>query len=199
VSLPRLVASVARKRAQPVRSDAELLTEIARGNLPELGELYDRHHRDVWRVLRRTMVGDGDVDDLVQATFLALPKIAASFDGRESCRGWLCGIAVRLAARQRRGFGRWVRMLTSFRETARETQVPDPQSLASGREQLRALERALARLGAKKRDAFVLVELEGLSTEEAARALEVPAATIRTRLFHARAELARALKREGAL
>ena len=182
-----------------MRSDAELLAQIAAGELPELGELFDRYHLDVWRVLQRTTASEGDVDDLVQATFLALPKIAPSFDGRESCRGWLCGIAVRLAARQRRGFGRWVRVLTSFREVASTVHAQDPQRIASGREQLRVLERALAKLGVKKRDTFILVELEGLSTQDAARALDVPAATIRTRLFHARAELSHALKREGAL
>ena len=195
---PRVLADVSRRRA-PARSDADLLAQIARGEVLELGELYDRYHRDVWRVLHRTMVSNADVDDLVQATFLALPKIAGSFDGRDSCRGWLCGIAVRLAARQRRGVGRWIRTLISFREVANEAPPPSPQAIASGRQELRALERALAKLGAKKRDAFVLVELEGLSNEEAARALEVPSATVRTRLFHARAELARALKREGAL
>jgi RNA polymerase sigma-70 factor (ECF subfamily) len=40
---------------------------------------------------------------------------------------------------------------------------------------------------------FVLVELEGLSAEEAARVLEIPAATVRTRLFHARHELQAAM------
>jgi RNA polymerase sigma-70 factor (ECF subfamily) len=42
---------------------------------------------------------------------------------------------------------------------------------------------------------FVLVELEGLSAEEAARALDIPAATARTRLFHARRELQEAMER----
>jgi RNA polymerase sigma-70 factor (ECF subfamily) len=45
---------------------------------------------------------------------------------------------------------------------------------------------------------FVLIELEGLNTEEAAKALEIPPATVRTRLFHARRELEERLKRGGA-
>ncbi len=179
------------------RPDAELLTQVARGELGGLGELYDRYQRDVWRVLTRTMVHPGDVDDLVQATFLELPKIAASFDGRDSCRAWLCGIAVRLASRHRRGFGRWLRVLTAFGNEARQRPAVDPQSSAIGRQELRVLERALGKLSAKKREVFVLVELEGLAADDAARALEIPAATVRTRLFHARAELLEGMKREA--
>jgi RNA polymerase sigma-70 factor (ECF subfamily) len=59
------------------------------------------------------------------------------------------------------------------------------------------LERALAQLSDKKRAVFMLIELEGLSTEEAAKVLEIPAATVRTRLFHARRQLHAALEREG--
>ncbi len=179
------------------RTDAELLAQVARGELGALGELYDRYQRDVWRVLTRTMVHQGDVEDLVQATFLALPKIAASFDGRDSCRAWLCGVAVRLASRHRRGFGRWLRVLTSFGDEARRRRVSDPQASAVGRQELRVLERALRELTDKKREVFVLVELEGLSADDAARALGVPAATARTRLFHARAELLEAMQREA--
>jgi RNA polymerase sigma-70 factor (ECF subfamily) len=58
--------------------------------------------------------------------------------------------------------------------------------------------RALARLSAKKRAVFVLVELEGMTAEDAASALEIPAATARTRLFHARRELHEAMSEEGA-
>ena len=63
------------------------------------------------------------------------------------------------------------------------------------REELRAFEHALQRLPWKKREAFVLVEMEGVSIDEAARALCVPAATVRTRLFHARRELREAMRR----
>lgn len=186
--------------ANGARGDAELLRQTAQGELGALGELYDRYQRDVCRVLARTLGGGGnggDVEDLVQATFLELPKIAGGFDGRDSCRAWLCGVAVRLAARRRRSVGRWLRVLASFGAATRDTRAADPQAIASGREELRLLERALAKLSAKKRDVFVLVELEGLSAEEASAALGIPAGTVRTRLFHARDELLATMKREA--
>jgi RNA polymerase sigma-70 factor (ECF subfamily) len=189
--------------AQPLRprseksTDAELLAAVASGHLGALGELYDRYARDVWRAVRRSLPNDADVDDVVHATFLNLPRIAGSYDGRASCRNWLCGIGVRLAMRHRRGAGRLQRMLGSFAQTFIGRKVSDPEQRASNNQELVVLNRALAQLSEKKRAVFVLVELEGLSATEAATALEIPAVTARTRLFHARRELQQALKRGG--
>jgi RNA polymerase sigma-70 factor (ECF subfamily) len=137
------------------------------------------------------------VEDVVHATFLGVPRIAASYDGRTSCRNWLCGVAVHLAMRHRRGAGRFRRMLEAFAQTVVSRPSTDPERRASGNEELAVLDRALARLSEKKRAVFVLVEIEGLSADEAAKALEIPVATVRTRLFHARRELQGALQQGG--
>jgi RNA polymerase sigma-70 factor (ECF subfamily) len=177
--------------------DPQLVRDVASGDLGALGELYDRYARDVWRAVRRTLVDVTDVDDVVHATFLGLPRIAVSYDGRASCRNWLCGIAVNLGVRQRRGNRRFRRMLGAFAHTVSRGSTRDPERSASSSEELVVLDRALAALSEKKRAVFVLIELEGLCAEEVAQALEVPAATVRTRLFHARRELKVALEREG--
>jgi RNA polymerase sigma-70 factor (ECF subfamily) len=177
--------------------DAELLQSIAAGDLGALGEIYDRYSRDVWRAVRRSLGDSADVEDVVHQMFLKLPQIAPSYDGRASCKGWLCGIAVHLAMRHRRGAGRFHRMLTSFTQTLTGRAALDPERVAGGQQELAVLERALVELSDKKRAVFVLVELEGLTAEEAGRALEIPAATVRTRLFHARRELLEALERGG--
>ncbi|AKU94868.1 RNA polymerase sigma factor RpoE [Labilithrix luteola] len=181
-------------------SDAELLSAVARGDLGALGILFDRHHVDVWRFLGRYLGRTSeDVDDIVQQTFLELPKIAGAFDGRASCRSWLYGIALRLAFRRRRSLARLRRMVSKLTETSKTTAGPDPEAIAEGRQDLMAFERALGALGDKKRAAFVLVEIEGLSVDEAARALQIPAATVRTRTFHARQELRASMRKAGAL
>jgi RNA polymerase sigma-70 factor (ECF subfamily) len=177
--------------------DPQLLKDVASGDLGALGELYDRYARDVWRAVRRSLADATDVDDVVHATFLGLPRIAVSYDGRASCRNWLCGIGVNLAIRQRRGNRRFRRMLAAFAQTAGRRSMRDPERTASGKEQLVVLDRALAALSEKKRAVFVLIELEGLCAEEVGQTLEVPVATVRTRLFHARHELKMALEREG--
>jgi RNA polymerase sigma-70 factor (ECF subfamily) len=177
--------------------DPELLKDVVTGDLGALGELYDRYARDVWRAVRRALASPTDVDDVVHATFLGLPRIAASYDGRASCRNWLCGIGVNLAIRQLRGKKRFERMLVAFAHTLGGRSTKDPERGASGNEELTAIDRALSALSEKKRAVFVLVELEGLSAEEVGQSLEIPAATVRTRLFHARRELKVALESEG--
>jgi RNA polymerase sigma-70 factor (ECF subfamily) len=179
------------------REDPELLRAVSSGDLGALGELYDRYARDVWRAVRRSLVDPADVEDIVHAVFMKLPQVAASYDGRPTCRAWLCGVAVRLAMRHRRGLGRFQRMLRGFAGSRSAPISASPEQNASDREELLCFGHALARLSAKKRAVFVLVELEGLSSEEAAAALEIPAATVRTRLFHARREIDDALGRRS--
>ncbi len=191
------MSSLQKRSASGAKGDPELLAAIAAGDLGALGEIYDRYSRDVWRAVRRALGDASDVEDVVHQMFLKLPQIAPSYDGRASCKGWLCGIAVHLAMRHRRGAGRFHRMLSYFTQTLTGRSALDPERLAGGQQELVVLDQALADLSDKKRAVFVLVELEGLTAEEAGRALEIPAATVRTRLFHARRELLEALEKGG--
>jgi RNA polymerase sigma-70 factor (ECF subfamily) len=181
-------------------SDAELLAAVSDGDLSALGALYDRYARDVWRVLDRMTNGSGDVEDVLHTTFLNLPRLAARFDGRaSSCRNWLCGIAACLAIRHGRGLRRFTLMLARFGSAAVHASIVDPESQASCWEELRTLDRAVSALSPKKRAVFVLIECEGLSHSEVAAALQIPLATVRTRLFAAKDDLRAALLRREAL
>ncbi len=189
----------ARKAQSRTSSDAELLAAVSEGDLSALGALYDRHARDIWRVLERVTNGSSDVEDVLHATFLSLPKVAARFDRRApTCRNWLCGIATCLALRQRRSLRRFTLMLARFGMAAERPPSADPESQASSREDLGTLERAIAALTPKKRAVFVLVECEGLSHREVAASLQIPLATVRTRLFAAKDDLRVALLRREA-
>jgi RNA polymerase sigma-70 factor (ECF subfamily) len=193
---------VIRSRLRPearavARPDDQLLREIQAGDLGALGELYDRHARTAWRAVKRTLGGNADVDDVVHALFLKLPELARSYDGRENAGPWLAGIAVRMALRHRRGAGRFFKMLGSFAQSIAGRAHGDPETHSSERQELRAFESALAKLAPKKRAVFTLIEIEGLTTEQVALALEIPPATVRTRLHHARRELFAALERGG--
>jgi RNA polymerase sigma-70 factor (ECF subfamily) len=184
-----------RPEAGVVRPDDELLRRIHAGDVGALGELYDRHARGVWRAVHRTLGNDADVDDVVHGLFLRMPELAHSYDGRPNAGPWLVGIGVRMALRHRRGAGRFFKMLTSFAHTVARRAPGDPETQSSQREELRAFEVAFASLGARKRAVFTLIEVEGLTTDEVAAALEIPPATVRTRLHHARRELNAAVGR----
>jgi len=183
------------RRAHPKTStDAELLAAVSTGDLSALGALYDRHARDVWRVIDRVTNGSSDVEDVLHTTFMSLPRFAANFDGRSpSCRNWLCGVATRLALRHGRGLRRFSAMLARFGASTDHASLVSPESHACDREEVLALERAVAALSPKKRAVFVLIECEGLSHLEVAETLQIPVPTVRTRLFGAKNELRAAL------
>ncbi len=178
-------------------ASAAIVHRIAHGDLTALGELYTRYHADVRRHASRVLGNSADADDVTHATFLALPSIAVSFDGRPP-RPWLLGIATRLALRHRRGIGRFLATMTAMATSRRDETARDAESEAVAREEVRQFERALARIAAKKRAVFVLVEVEGMTTDDVARELGVPVATVRTRLHYARQELRAAMNRGGA-
>ena len=185
----------ARARVDASVTDEDLLARVAQGEAAALGAMFDRYHRDVYNFLGRMRCPAHELDDLVQGTFLALPDAATRYDGRGSVRAYLLGVAVQVARRERR---RIFRRLALWLERVHEVDTPDgerdPEQACVDRESARRLETALAKLPEAQRETFVLVEVEGLKGEEAARILGVPVNTVWTRLHYARAALRDALK-----
>lgn len=168
--------------------DAAIMSRLARGDSGALGELYDRYQAGIRRFIIRATSDASDVDDLLHATFLSAAKIAGRYDGRESCRPWLIGIAAQHIKRRHRAFGRLVAVLTSF--GGARARALDPRSSLDARPDV---ERALRLLSEPKRVTFLMAELEGLSCPEIAEALKIPIGTVWTRLHAARRELRQAL------
>lgn len=166
-------------------ADALAMGRLAGGDIDALGELYDRHQAAVRRFATRMTGSSDDGDDLVHATFLAALRTAGAFDAKRSCRAWLLGITARLIQRERSTLARWGRLLAGFR-TAEPSWVRDPEGVLSARE---GIERGLSHLSEAKRGVLLMAEVEGLSGEEIAEALDIPVGTVWTRLHHARREL----------
>ena len=181
------------RRGDAGESDADLLNRIGEGDLAPLGVLYDRHHDRVRQFVIRATAGGAHADDLVHETFLMLARIAGRYDGRASARPLLLGVAAQLVREQRRRAARWTEVLKSFAMTTGGRASPTPEATATVSEEMRRFDAALSRLSEEKRLVVLLVEAEGLSGEEAARALGVPLNTVWTRLHYAREELRRAL------
>jgi RNA polymerase sigma factor (sigma-70 family) len=184
-------AKAAERGAQPT-PDAELMQQLARGQLGALGELYDRYQAPLRSFLARATRDAHDVDDLLQAVFLAAAKSADRYDGRSSCRPWLIGIAAQLLRRRRQTFGRLLAALSAFK--AIQPKASDPRETLQSRTDI---EHALAQLSEPKRITVLMAEVEGLSCAEIAEALAVPVGTVWTRLHAARRELRHALQSDG--
>ncbi|APR86845.1 RNA polymerase ECF-subfamily sigma factor [Minicystis rosea] len=175
-------------------TDAQLFEAIATGDLGPLGTLFDRHHEEVRQFLLRAAPHDADVDDLVQETFLTASRAAASFDGRESGRPFLIGVAAQLVRRRRRTFARLRTLLDAF--GAAPVSAPrTPEESTSAAQEEERMRAAIASLSDDRRLVLVMVEYNGLSGVEVAKIIDKPVGTVWRRLHEARAEIRRTLTR----
>jgi RNA polymerase sigma-70 factor (ECF subfamily) len=167
------------------------MERLARGEIHALGEIYERHHAAVHRFVARSTAGSSDTEDIVHNTFLLVPRIAKSFDARLSCRAWLLGIAARLMHRRGRSLTRFARMILGLGEEQRRAPkiASSPEQRAIVTDELEVLEAGLQSLREPKRVVLLMAEVEGLTSEEIARTLQIPVGTVWTRLHHARREL----------
>ncbi|SFE34397.1 RNA polymerase sigma factor, sigma-70 family [Nannocystis exedens] len=153
--------------------------------------LFREHFGFVYRNLRRLGVPPAAVEDAVQEVFLVVLRRPDA--PITSVRGWLYGIARRIAWRQRRSVGRQNRLAQAFADEA--PRALDGAVAVAEREAAELLERFLGQLDEDKRAVFLLAELEQMTAPEIARALEVKENTVYSRLRAARQEFDRTFAR----
>ena len=157
------------------------------------------HGAFVWRTLRRLGVGPSDVEDVAQEVLLVVHRRLADYDARSGMRAWLYGICVRKASEHRRKA--WYRRERPTDATPETSAPPEQAEGMKRREAWAQFEAILGELDPKKRDVFVLFELEEMSLAEVAAAVGCPLQTAYSRLQSARtfvqASIARLRAREG--
>ncbi|HEX3925688.1 MAG TPA: RNA polymerase sigma factor [Streptosporangiaceae bacterium] len=173
--------------------DSEL---IARSRLDPavFAEIFDRHHGELYRYLRRR-AGGGLAADLAAETFVTAFARRASYRPQgSSARPWLYGIAHNLLRNHLRHEQR--RLAAYARHGAEPTSDAAALaefSLADARADAEAgtarLTRILAGMAARDRDALLLFAWADMSYAEVAQALGVPVGTVRSRLNRARRQL----------
>lgn len=151
--------------------------------------LFSEHARYVWRVLRRMGVAERDLEDVCQDVFLTVHRKLADFEARSSSRTWIYGICLRLAANYRR--------CARHRHEQPGTAIPEHACAPTGDPPgtLADIDRALAHLGIRKREVFVLYEFGELTMAEVAEVVGCPLKTCYSRLHAARHELRLVLSR----
>jgi RNA polymerase sigma factor (sigma-70 family) len=156
-------------------------------------QLFDRHAPAIYRYIARRL-GPDAADDLSSEVFLIAFQRRGRYDlAQPNARPWLYGIATNLISRRSRDETRFFRAIARMSASPaaepvadQVTERVDAQAL-SGR-----LAAALASLHSPYRDTLLLVA-SGLSHEEVARALKIPAGTVASRLARARRKLRAAL------
>lgn len=162
----------------------DLLDRAAEGDDVALGQLVRRTQPDVWR-LCTALGSEGEVEDLVQETYLRMIRAVPTFRGESSVRSWLLTIARNTCADHVRRRSRQRRLVDRLTEQTVVTDVPPPTEPVA----------LLHLLTPDRREAFVLTQMLDLAYEDAAAIAGCPVGTIRSRVHRAREDLAAAVQR----
>jgi RNA polymerase sigma-70 factor (ECF subfamily) len=174
-------------------TDVELIREVLAGRVERFEILIRRYQRLVAAAALRMGVPRQEVEDVASEVFYKVYRSLRRYEPTHAFSTWLYRITVNAALDRRR----------ARRNDARSTEIPaglaDPgcSPLEAADEAARAalLRQALERIPGHYRAPLVLVHVEGLPVEEAARALDLPEGTIKSRLFRARALLKEIIRR----
>jgi RNA polymerase sigma-70 factor (ECF subfamily) len=143
----------------------------------------------VWRVLRRLGLSPADADDAAQRVMLvATARLASIEPGRE--RAFLFRTAAFIASRERRARRRRPEDSVADLDDWGDAGA-DPEALLAARRARERLDVVLRQMPDDLRAAFVLFEIEGLTKDEVAEALDIPPGTAASRLRRAREDFAR--------
>lgn len=184
------------------QSDAVLIEQVLSGHTALFELLMRRYNERVYRAARAILRDENEAEDVMQQAYVNAYTHLRQFNGLARFSTWLTRIAVNEALARVRSRGRYEVFDDEHIETEafmpNESQT-DPEQLAFAGELRNLLEWAIDRLPDGMREVFVLREVEGLSTEEAAECLGVSTDVIKTRLSRARAQLRTLLlERTGA-
>ncbi len=160
---------------------------------PRFAALYEAQFERVWTNLRRLGVQGPELDDAVQETFLVVFRRWDPHQPDHSQRAWLFGIARRIASRYRRGRSRRLRLLAAAAPT--NSPVVELEGELTRRQATRLLQAFLDGLDARKRDAFVLADVEGFTGAEIAEILHISPNTVGSRVRAAREAFDRYVER----
>ena len=185
--------------------DRELMERLARGDRDALAPLVERHYRRLYRIALGYLRQREDALDVVQEAFVKVHKSLDSFKADATFYTWLYRITVNVCIDVIRRRGAMRSDSVEFDERighdlaeanlgAVSSQLgSNPEKSVLQRELGEKIQEALEQIPEKHRAILLLRELDGLSYEELAQALEIPKGTVMSRLFHARAKVQKLL------
>jgi RNA polymerase sigma-70 factor, ECF subfamily len=178
--------------ASSTMSDAQVITRVCAGERALFEILMRRYNQRVYRTVRAIVRNEGDVEDVMQQTYVNAFLHLHQFEERSQFSTWLTRIALNEAfARLRRSHAGHAALAAVDEGPHLKAAQPDPERQAYARELRALIEQAINALPERYRLVFMLREIEGLSTSETSEGLGVGNDVIKTRLYRARAMLQR--------
>jgi len=191
------------KLGEPVSDELELVQAAKAGDVSAFEQLVKRYDRNVFRIAQHITHSREDAEDVVQEAFLKAYSNLEQFQGQSKFYTWLVRIAVNeaLMKLRKRRPERFVSLdedvKTEDDSLPREVAdwSPNPEQLYNQSELRDILSRTIQGLPPTFRTVFVLRDVEGLSTEETAEALDLSVPAVKSRLLRARLQLRERLNR----
>ena len=175
-------------------TDEEVVRLVVSGQTALYEVLMRRHNERLYRVARAILRDDAEAEDVLQQAYVNAYAHLRQFGGKAQFSTWLTRIAINEALARLRRRGRYEPLEEEPSNV--ETFMPpapsrDPEEQAFSGELRSLLEWAVDRLPDGGREVFVMRDVEGMRTAEAAAALDVSEDVVKTRLSRARAALRR--------
>lgn len=182
-------------------SDQQLVQRVQAGDRAAFDLLVRKYQHRVLKLVSRFVSDAAEAEDVAQEAFLKAYRALASFRGDSAFYTWLYRIAINtaknaLVSNRRRpvDFDLDLQDPEQYDRHARLKEGDTPEGVLLTEEIRSVIERAMEQLPEDLRTAIVLRELEGLSYEEIAEAMDCPVGTVRSRIFRAREAIDRKLK-----
>ncbi len=185
--------------------DQELVERVQAGDKRAFDLLVLKYQRRVQRLVSRFVRDSGEVDDVVQEAFIKAYRAIPTFRGDAAFYTWIYRIAINCAKNYLASPARRIVPASdlerdddedteSFDRNAGLHDVATPEAEYASKQIVETVNRAMAALPEDLRTAVTLREIEGLSYEEIAEAMDCPIGTVRSRIFRAREAIATELR-----
>lgn len=184
-------------------SDALLVQQVQAGHRKAFDLLVAKYQRRIYRLVLRFVRDPAKAEDVAQETFLRAYRAIGQFRGDSQFYTWLYRIAVNTAKKAVADERKDPTVSEgdavddgeeTFRPTERLSSSETPESMLVSKEIAQTVNQAMDELPEDLRTAITLREIEGMSYEDIANAMQCPIGTVRSRIFRAREAIAERLR-----
>ena len=182
--------------------DQQLVARAQRGDKRAFELLVEKYQRKLARLLSRFIRDPAEVEDVTQEAFIKAYRALPAFRGDSAFYTWLYRIGINTAKNYLMAMGR--RAPTSTEVEAEEAEgfaegeqlrdINTPESVLLSNEIAQTVNATIEGLPEELRKAIQMREIEGMSYEDIAQAMDCPIGTVRSRIFRAREAIAEQLR-----
>jgi RNA polymerase sigma-70 factor, ECF subfamily len=182
--------------------DRQLVARAQRGDKQAFEMLVEKYQRKLARLLSRFIRDPAEVEDVTQEAFIKAYRALPAFRGDSAFYTWLYRIGINTAKNYLMAMGRRAPTSTEieaeeaegYEEAEQLRDINTPESLLLSNEIAETVNSTIEKLPEELRKAIQMREIEGMSYEDIAQAMDCPIGTVRSRIFRAREAIAEQLR-----